>query len=205
MTLPAVRAHLYRPVRRARTSRGGAPRTAWRGPALLGAVLMTGILLTACGSASQAGVAGPQTVSVFKLRPGQCVVPPKSNPNLQVSTITVVPCTQSHTEEVYCVLPYTPSPPSGIPRCPARPTRLSGNLTEDYPGDKALETFANAMCLDEFQPYVGVPYKDSSLYYSYLYPSPRSWDDVTRRDRMVACVLVTTGAPLARSAKGSRL
>jgi hypothetical protein len=192
--------HVSRKSRDAPVVRTGLSRSA-----LLGAVLTTGILLTACGSSNPAAVTGPRTVSVFKLHPSQCLTPPKSNPNLQVSTVTVVPCTQSHTEEVYCVLPYSPSPPGGIPRCPASPPRLGGNLTENYPGDKALETFANAMCLDEFQPYVGTPYKDSSLYYSYLYPSPRSWDDPTRRDRMVACVLVTTGAPLTRSAKGSRL
>jgi len=181
------------------------PRTRrWASGASLALAGVGALALAACGGANNAAP-GSRATSVFNLRPGDCLVPPKANPNLQVSSVTVVPCTEAHTEEVYCVLPYSPAPPQGAPKCPAKPPRLTGLLGEGYPGDKALEMFANAICLDEFQPYVGTPYKDSSLYYSYLYPSPRSWDDAARRDRAVACVLVTTGAPLTRSARGSHL
>jgi hypothetical protein len=170
------------------------------------ALLAAGAGLAACGGGSpRASAQGSQTVSVFKLRPGECVVPPKANPNLEVSSVAVVACSEPHTEEVFCVLPYSPTPPRAVPHCPSDPPAFAGQLTADYPGEKALETFANAMCLNEFQPYDGRAYKDSSLYFTYLYPSPRSWDDATRRDRAVACLLVTTGAPLTRSAKGSEL
>jgi hypothetical protein len=146
-----------------------------------------------------------KTVPVFDLRPGQCLVPPKANPNLQVATVTVVSCRQPHTEEVYCVLPYSAVLPQRAPRCPAEPPRLVGSPSQDYPGTQALEAFANAVCLDEFEPYVGTTYKESSLYYTYLYPSPRSWDAPSRRDRMVTCVLVSPRLALTRSARGSRL
>lgn len=152
-----------------------------------------------------------EIVPVFDLRPGQCLVPPKANPNLQVANITVVSCREPHTEEVYCVLPYSATLPDKAPHCLARRSRLSGpsqlvgSANQDFPGTQALETFANAVCLDEFQPYVGTTYKESSLYYTYLYPSPRSWDAPSRRDRMVACILVSPRRPLTRSAKGSKL
>ena len=172
-------------------------------------------VLSACGGHTAGaavkgakGVLGPttkeETVPVFDLRPRQCLVPPKANPNLDVARVTVVPCDEAHTEEVYCVLAYSTTVPQNAPHCPAKPPRFAGSLVEDYPGTQALETYANAVCLDEFQPYVGTSYKESSLYYTYLYPSPRSWDSPSRRDREVTCVLVSTAA-LERSAKGSGL
>ncbi|HXW80262.1 MAG TPA: hypothetical protein VEJ84_12230 [Acidimicrobiales bacterium] len=158
-------------------------------------------VLPACGSS--AGSA--QAVSVFHLKPQDCFNPPKANPNLAVSTITVLPCSQPHVDEVYCVLPYSPTTPTSVAPCPANPARFAGTLTEDYPGVQALTTFANAVCLNEFQPFVGTAYTNSSLYYTYLYPSPNSWDNSVQRDRMIICVLHTTGAPLTASAKGSQL
>ena len=182
-------------------------RVATRGRA--GAALMAAMVcLAGCGG-HQAGALkkNPQkkNVAVFDLRPGQCLVPPKANPNLQVASITVVSCREPHTEEVYCVLPYSATLPDKAPPCPAEPPRLIGSANQDYPGTQALEGFANAVCLDEFQPYVGTTYQESALYYTYLYPSPRSWDAASRRDRMVACILVSPRLALTRSAKGSKL
>jgi hypothetical protein len=142
---------------------------------------------------------------VFNLRPAECLNPPKANPNLAVSNVTVLPCTQPHVDEVYCVLPYSAAPSNSIETCPPKPPRFAGSLTEDYPGEQALTNYANALCLNEFQPYVGSAYTGSSLYYTYLYPSPQSWDNSLRRDREIVCILHTVGAPLTRSAKGSRL
>jgi hypothetical protein len=159
--------------------------------------------LSACGG-SNTSSRKATTEPVFELHPGQCLVPPKANPNFQVSTVEVVPCTEPHTEEVYCVLPYAVTLPQSPPRCPARPPRFAGRLVADYPGMQALEAFANAVCLDEFEPYVGTSYHKSSLYYTFLYPSPRSWDS-PRRDRMVTCIVVDSSSPLRRSVKGSRL
>jgi hypothetical protein len=158
-------------------------------------------VVPACGGTSNS----PQSVSVFHLKPQDCFNPPNANPNLAVSTITVVPCSMSHVDEVYCVLPYSPTLPASVAACPAKPGRFAGSLTEDYPGVQALTTFANSICLNEFQPFVGAAYTNSSLYYTYLYPSPNSWDNSVQRDRMIVCVLHTIGAPLTESAKGSKL
>jgi hypothetical protein len=168
------------------------------------AIALFSVSLSACGAQS-AEITAPKSVSVFKLRPQECLNPPKANPNLAVSSVTVLPCTQPHVDEVYCVLPYNPSPSNSVVACPPTPPRFAGSLTEDYPGEQALTNYANALCLNEFQPYVGSAYTGSSLYYTYLYPSPQSWDNSLKRDREIVCILHTVGAPLTRSAKGSRL
>jgi hypothetical protein len=176
-------------------------------PVLLGSVVAIALMslsLSACGRQS-AEITAAKSISVFNLRPQDCLNPPKANPNLAVSTVTVLPCTQPHVDEVYCVLPYNPAPPGSIQGCPPKPPRFAGSLTEDYPGEEALTNYANALCLNEFQPYVGSAYTGSSLYYTYLYPSPQSWDNSLRRDREIVCILHTVGAPLTRSAKGSKL
>ena len=181
---------------------GGMGRARRRGALLAWGVLGASLsVLPACGSSSNTA----QSVSVFQLKPQDCFNPPKANPNLAVSNVTVLPCGSPHVDEVYCVLPYSSTPPSSVVACPAKPPRFAGSLTQDYPGVQALTTFANAVCLNEFQPFVGTAYTNSSLYYTYLYPSPNSWDNSVRRDRMIVCVLHTTGAPLTGSAKGSKL
>jgi hypothetical protein len=175
--------------------------------ALLGLAVATSLMsvsLSACGSQSTK-ITAPKKVSVFDLQPQECLNPPKANPNLAVSNVTVLPCTQPHVDEVYCVLPYNAVPSNSIQACPPKPPRFAGSLTEDYPGEQALTNYANALCLNEFQPYVGSAYTGSSLYYTYLYPSPQSWDNSLRRDREIVCILHTVGAPLKRSAKGSKL
>ena len=140
---------------------------------------------------------------MFNLQPQDCLNPPKANPNLAVSNVTVLPCSQPHVDEVYCVLPYTPTVRS-VHACPAKPPRFAGSLTEDYPGEQALTNYANALCLNEFQPYVGSAY--TGVRFITLTCTPRlSWDNSLRRDREIVCILHTVGAPLKRSAKGSKL
>jgi hypothetical protein len=173
-------------------------------PVLAVLCALMSLSLSACGSGSNQATAA-KSVSVFNLHPQDCLNPPKANPNLAVSTVTVLPCDKPHVDEVYCVLPYQPATPSSAQQCPGRPPRFAGSLTEDYPGEQALTNYANALCLNQFQPYVGSAYTGSSLYYTYLYPSPRSWDDSLKRDREIVCILHTIGAPLTRSAKGSKL
>ena len=104
-------------------------------------------ILSACGGHT-AGAAAKgavdstpkkETVPVFDLRPEQCLVPPKANPNLDVARVTVVPCDEAHTEEVYCVLAYSATVPQNAPHCPAKPPRFAGSLVEDYPGTQALD------------------------------------------------------------------
>jgi hypothetical protein len=120
------------------------------------------------------------TDSVFHLSVGDCIVPPTSI-QAEISTLKVVSCHEAHTQEVFAL--------------------IKDNAGSNYPGAAALQTFANAGCLQQFEPYVGTAYEDSSLFYTYLLPSVRSW---TQEDRTIVCVITTTGQPLTASVHGSK-
>jgi hypothetical protein len=86
-----------------------------------------------------------------------------------------------HDQEAYAVVPYT-------------------GEGDAYPGDDELAAFADGRCAQEFRDYVGVDYLDSSLYFTYLVPSPRSWE---QDDRDVLCLVTNAGEPLEGSVEGS--
>ena len=119
-------------------------------------------------------------LSVFALRVGACLNPP-TKVVAQVSTLSVTSCRAPHTEEVYAL--------------------VKDHAGSTYPGPQKLQSFANAQCLQAFGSYVGVPYQRSSLFYTYLLPSVRSWSS---GDRTITCLVTTTGAKLTRSVKGSK-
>jgi hypothetical protein len=149
--------------------------TRWRTIAAVAAVLA--LASGACGGSTAPGV----SVSVFHLKIGDCLVPP-TNIRAELSSVKVVACKKPHTQEVFA--------------------NVDDNSAGDtYPGDTALRTFADGQCLQRFRGYVGVDYRQSSLWYTYLLPSVRSWQ---ARDRTVVCVTTTTGQQLTSSVKGSR-
>jgi hypothetical protein len=117
---------------------------------------------------------------VFALAVGQCLVPP-TKVQAELTSIEVVPCTDPHTQQVYAVV---------------------HDGAGSYPTPAALSTFANAHCLDDFAGFVGVSYQKSSLYFTYLLPSVRSW---AAGDRSVVCVVESVQGPLRRSVQGSKL
>ncbi|MHB2022183.1 MAG: septum formation family protein [Mycobacteriales bacterium] len=147
------------------------------------AAVLSAALLAGCSSST-----GPHSVSlsVFSLRPGDCLAAPKSVTE-QIATVTAVPCSAAHTQEVYAVVTYT-GPGATDP--------------SNYPGDPNLTQFANGACAARYQSYVGIAYQDSKYFFTYLLPSPRSWEQ--GHDRSVVCLVTTTGAVLYKSVKGSR-
>ena len=88
------------------------------------------------------------------------------------------------------------------------PTRLRGAGPSAsaaggaYPGGDALDKFAKGACAQRFTAYVGVDYLDSKLFFTYLLPSARSWEQ--DNDRTILCFVTTTGGTLTASVKGSR-
>jgi hypothetical protein len=72
----------------------------------------------------------------------------------------------------------------------------------DFPGDQAIEKFAEQSCVAHFKDYVGIPLRDSEFdYFSYL-PSEDSWND---GDRVVTCGVVDPDLKkLTGSARGVR-
>jgi hypothetical protein len=149
--------------------------TRWRTIAAVAAVLP--LALAACGGSTARGV----NVSVFHLKVGDCLVAP-TNIRAELSSVKVVACKKPHTQEVFANVD-------------------ENSAGDNYPGDTALRTFADGQCLQRFRGYVGVDYRQSSLWYTYLLPSVRSWQ---ARDRTVVCVTTTTGQQLTSSVKGSR-
>lgn len=149
---------------------------------LLGAVLSV-FLLSGCWF----GGDGSGKVSVFDLGAGDCVLTPAET-KVELTEVERVACSEPHQMEVFALRPYVA--PGG------------GKAPSDFPGQEALTSFADGACAESFTGYVGVDYRDSALYYTYVMPSARSWGQ--DKDRTVVCFLTTTGDKLKKSAKGTR-
>jgi Septum formation len=149
---------------------------------------LAGLFLIGCShSATTAG----KSTSVFKLKVGECLVPPTAI-KAEITSINVVACTDPHTQEVFANVTYGSGPPGAT----------TTSVSPDFPGTAVMMTYANGACLEQFQAYVGVDYQDSTLYYTYLMPSARSWSS---NDRKIVCLITTTGQQLTASVKGSHL
>jgi hypothetical protein len=129
---------------------------------------------------------GTKSESVFSVTPGQCFQAP-GKVQSELSSVQHVACTTAHTREAYAIVAYT------------APAGTTGSV---YPGSDALSSFAKGACAQRYGAYVGVDYLDSSLFFTYLVPSARSWEQDD--DRKVICFVTTTGAMLTASVKGSK-
>ena len=86
-------------------------------------------------------------------------------------------------------------------RSRSTPTRARTTTPETFPGEAALKSFADGACAQEYADYVGVDYRDSELFFTYLLPSPRSWEQ--DEDRTTLCFVTTTdGVQLTQSVRG---
>jgi hypothetical protein len=78
---------------------------------------------------------------------------------------------------------------------------VSDTVPGAYPGQAAVDAFANAPCEAAFSAYVGIDFDSSTLDLITLTPSELSW---ARGDRQISCVAITRdGSPLTGSVKGS--
>jgi hypothetical protein len=150
------------------------------------AIALVALLAVSCAHSGSSA----SGTSVFKINIGDCLVPPTAI-KAEITSIQVVPCSTPHTQEVFATVNY-----SGVTNA-----SNTSSTTNAYPGDPALRTFADGACLQKFAAYVGVDYRDSTLFYTYLMPSARSWG---KNDRKVVCVITTTGQKFTASVKGSR-
>jgi hypothetical protein len=143
--------------------------------------------LTSCSWFGGGGSSTSSSESVFAVKPGQCFVAP-SNVKAELSNLTRTPCTKPHTQESYASVTYQAS--------------TAGATSSAFPGNDVLSTFAQGACAQQYSTYVGVDYLDSKLFFTYLLPSPRSWEQDD--DRKILCFVTTTGAKLTSSVKGSK-
>ena len=81
----------------------------------------------------------------------------------EVGEVPLVECPEPHDNEVYAVV------------------TVDG---EEFPGEQAIQTQADEVCLGAFDPFVGLDYQSSALDFGWLVPTADSWD---MGDRVVAC------------------
>lgn len=141
-------------------------------------VLVVSAAVTGC---SWFGDDGSDSTQVLELAVGDCVVTP-DEVQAELTDVTTVPCDTAHQMEVYALVPDALDGPDA------------------YPGADALTTFADGACAERFADYVGVDYRDSDLFFTYLLPSTRGWSE---GDTTVTCLVTTTGEDLTASVAGS--
>jgi hypothetical protein len=98
---------------------------------------------------------GAGAVNVIDLEVGDCLADSVPTGG-EVVSVETVPCSEPHSEEVYAVVTL----PEG-----------------DFPGDEAVAVQGDEGCTAEFESFVGLPYEESALYFSYLTPSEESWSE----------------------------
>ncbi len=127
-----------------------------------------------------AGPASPGAgTDVLTLADGQCLTGLAAG---TVSDVTVVPCSEPHTHEVYEVtdLPATP-----------------------WPGEAAVSAAGDGLCLGAFYGFAGIDYGSSVLLYQPLLPTQGSWEGAG--DHAVVCLASDpTSATTTGSLAGAR-
>ncbi len=104
-------------------------------------------------------------------------------PDVTLDEYEAVPCTQKHLEEVFVVTNHPAGP--GDP----------------FPGEAAINNFAESTCTPAFGTYVGEDFESSHLGFSYFTPDKDTWP---LGDRQVVCTVDNEdGSPLRGSVKGS--
>lgn len=137
------------------------------------------LLLAGCSGDDDAS-----SVSIFDLEIGDCARAAQEI-TAEVESIERVACDAGHELELYSEVAFT----TGTGEAGA------------FPGDAALVTFADGVCAEGFEDYVGIDYRDSALYFTYLLPSARGWDQGP--DTSVLCFVTTTGEQLTASVRGT--
>jgi hypothetical protein len=83
----------------------------------------------------------------------------------EVDNLPIVDCEELHDNEVFATFDMTEA---------------------SYPGDETTQQIAFEGCIDRFDAWIGLPYEDSALDVTYLYPTQQTWDD---GDREIVCAV----------------
>lgn len=149
-------------------------RTMTRALALATSTAALAMTMSACSLLSF----GPRT-SAFSMKVGQCVQLPTGD---NITDLETTDCSALHDAEVF---------------------HLTQVTEDERPSDSELEDMGGDACLAAFEGYVGIPYEESELDYTILYPSPGSWE---QGDREIICFIISgdgTDVQLSGSMKGS--
>jgi len=111
----------------------------------------------------QAGAALDTSIDVFGIEVGHCL---RGIDFGLITSAQDVSCDRSHQYEVYHAYNF----PDGA-----------------FPGDTIIETEADTVCIDAFEPFVGIAYADSVYGYTVIQPTQQTWDKLG--DREVLCLI----------------
>ena len=134
-------------------------RTMTRVLALTASAAALAMTMSACSLLSF----GPRT-SAFSMKVGQCVQLPTGD---NITDLETTDCSALHDAEVF---------------------HLTQVTEDERPSDSELEDMGGDACLAAFEGYVGIPYEESELDYTILYPSPGSWE---QGDREIICFIIS--------------
>ena len=145
------------------------------------------LLVVGCGGGAERGESGEiveaGSLSVFSFRAGDCFSGIASED--EAGSVEAIPCDQPHEAEVYLLVDYP------------------GGTDATYPGQDAIDQFAEDRCLGAFESYVGLSYEDSEIFLHDLYPNNDTWKQVG--DREIVCSLYyDDGREITGSLRGAR-
>ncbi|MBV6510034.1 MAG: hypothetical protein JJLCMIEE_03153 [Acidimicrobiales bacterium] len=143
-------------------------------------VLVLAALASACGDVRDENgtISRSGLLSVHDLRAGDCGFQPTDG---EVEQIEVTPCDKEHDVEVMSVLSY--------------------DRGDEY-DQASVEAFADQVCVEAFEEFVGLPYGESLHDVIKLTPNQESWYQEDLQDREVACLFVRANGEAAGSARG---
>ena len=96
---------------------------------------------------------GAEDIYTADLEVGDCL---GESPTVEEAfSVETVPCSEPHSEEIYAVVTL----PEG-----------------DFPGDEAIVTQAEDVCVAEFEGFVGLSHAESVLEFNYAWPLEEGWD-----------------------------
>ena len=119
-----------------------------------------------------------ETTPLEELAAGDCIIEPEG---LLVEEVDRVDCAEPHNYEVFAIY------------------RESGG---PYPGDEGLFTLAEVECGTYFESYVGVPFSESDVWYTYFTPTEEGWE---QGNRDVTCMLYTLDGEFELATNGGSL
>ncbi|QDB80383.1 septum formation family protein [Georgenia wutianyii] len=137
-------------------------------------------VLAAVATLALVGAAGCSANSVLDLTVGDCLNQSDLEGD-EVSSVEAVECSEEHDAEIFAEHEFT---------------------GDSYPGLTVVQEESEEVCTEKFEEFIGVPYLESELYFTMLYPSEQSWDDAD--DRTTLCIVLSE-EPMTGSLEGAAI
>lgn len=152
---------------------------------------LVAVLTAACG--------GSETVTgnVYEATPGTCFGAVEGH---EVRDLPIVDCAVDHPNEVFAVFEYDAAAAGTTVEEGSGGDSLGNS---GFPGDEILSEYSTSQCQQRLGDYVGVPYAQSDLEISSIYPTSASWAE---NDRQIICAAFSrNGEPLVGSVAGAQI